>query len=182
MKRMLKIVGCAMLTSVMFFSCAEEDCPTCPVGDATDTTDTVDDTMPAAPTTYEFVDADGASTVSYSGQVVRNLIINDIKSQVTADPTMLTSMYSNDATNQARAIFTTTSPSSVQTTYGDISSKSVKEKISKLIDQENKIDPLGDSKIEKLLNEQGINIARRTVAKYREELNYPVARLRKELK
>ena len=70
----------------------------------------------------------------------------------------------------------------MSTNKGDISSKSVKEKISKLIDQENKIDPLGDSKIEKLLNEQGINIARRTVAKYREELNYPVARLRKELK
>ena len=70
----------------------------------------------------------------------------------------------------------------LSTNKGDISSKSVKEKISKLIDQENKIDPLGDSKIEKLLNEQGINIARRTVAKYREELNYPVARLRKELK
>ena len=49
MNRMLKIVGCAMLTSVMFFSCAEEDCPTCPVADATDTTDT---TMPAAPTTH----------------------------------------------------------------------------------------------------------------------------------
>ena len=89
MNRMLKIVGCTMLASVMFFSCAEEDCPTCPVADATDTTDT---TMPAAPTTYEFVDADGVSTVSYSGQVVRNLIINDIKTQVTADHTILTSM------------------------------------------------------------------------------------------
>ena len=129
MNRMLKIAGCAMLTSVMFFSCAEEDCPTCPVVDATDATDTMDDTMPAAPTTYEFVDADGASTVSYSGQVVRNLIINDIKTQVTSDPTILTSMYDNDATNQARAIFTSTDPSSVQTTYGDISTKSGSGKI-----------------------------------------------------
>ena len=126
MNRMLKIVGCTMLASVMFFSCAEEDCPTCPVADATDTTDT---TMPAAPTTYEFVDADGASTVSYSGQVVRNLIINDIKTQVTADPAILTSMYDNDATNQARVIFTSTTPSSVQSTYGDISTKSVSGKI-----------------------------------------------------
>ena len=126
MNRMLKIVGCTMLASVMFFSCAEEDCPTCPVADATDATDT---TMPAAPTTYEFVDADGVSTVSYSGQVVRNLIINDIKTQVTADHTILTSMYDNDATNQARVIFTSTTPSSVQSTYGDISSKSVSGKI-----------------------------------------------------
>ena len=53
MNRMLKIVGCAMLASVMFFSCAEEDCPTCPIAE------TADGTMPAAPTKYEFFDADG---------------------------------------------------------------------------------------------------------------------------
>ena len=67
-------------------------------------------------------------------------------------------------------------------TKGNISSKSVKEHISRLIEQENKTKPLGDSKIAELLNEKGITIARRTIAKYREELNYPVARLRKELK
>ena len=33
MNRMLKIVGCTMLASVMFFSCAKEDCPTCPVAE-----------------------------------------------------------------------------------------------------------------------------------------------------
>ena len=129
MNRMLKIAGFTMLTSVMFFSCAEEDCPTCPDTDATGTTDVTEDTMPTAPTNYEFVDADGASTVSYSGQIVRNLIINDIKAQVTADPTILMSMYDNDDANQARSIFTTTTPSSEQSTYGDISSKSVSGKI-----------------------------------------------------
>ena len=81
------------------------------------------------PDTYEFFDADGISSVIYSGQVVRNLIIQDIKSQVTVNPTILVSMYYNDAINQARAIFTSTDPSSVQTTYGDISSKSVSGKI-----------------------------------------------------
>ena len=67
-------------------------------------------------------------------------------------------------------------------TKGNISSKSIKEHISRLIEQENKLKPFGDSKIAELLNEKGITIARRTIAKYREELNYPVARLRKELK
>ena len=67
-------------------------------------------------------------------------------------------------------------------TKGNISSKSIKEHISRLIEQENKLKPLGDSEIAELLNEKGITIARRTIAKYREELNYPVARLRKELK
>jgi len=38
-----------------------------------------------------------------------------------------------------------------------------------------------DDKLEKILNEKGYNIARRTVAKYREQLNIPVARLRKEM-
>ena len=66
-------------------------------------------------------------------------------------------------------------------TAGDISSKSIKDLISKLIDEENKLHPLDDGKIADLLNKKGISIARRTIAKYREELNYPVARLRKEI-
>jgi len=51
----------------------------------------------------------------------------------------------------------------------------------KLIDEEDKKKPLSDDKLEKNLKAQGYNIARRTVAKYREQLNIPVARLRKEL-
>jgi RNA polymerase sigma-54 factor len=50
-----------------------------------------------------------------------------------------------------------------------------------MIEAENKKKPLSDDKLEKLLNQKGYNIARRTVAKYREQLNIPVARLRKEL-
>jgi len=63
----------------------------------------------------------------------------------------------------------------------DVSSREVKNKLRALIDQEDKSKPLSDDKIEKLLNEEGYNIARRTVAKYREQLDIPVARLRKEL-
>ena len=63
----------------------------------------------------------------------------------------------------------------------DVSSREVKNKLRTLIDEENKIKPLSDDKIEKLLKTEGYNIARRTVAKYREQLDIPVARLRKEL-
>ena len=63
----------------------------------------------------------------------------------------------------------------------DVSSREVKNKLKQLIDDENKSKPLSDEKIEKALKEQGYNIARRTVAKYREQLNIPVARMRKEL-
>ena len=53
--------------------------------------------------------------------------------------------------------------------------------IKELIDGEDKIKPYSDEKIEEILNQKGYNIARRTVAKYREQLNIPVARLRKEM-
>ena len=63
----------------------------------------------------------------------------------------------------------------------DISSKAAKEKIIRLVEGEDKKKPLTDAKLMELLKEKGYNIARRTVAKYREQLNIPVARLRKEL-
>ncbi len=63
----------------------------------------------------------------------------------------------------------------------DVSSREVKSILKEMIDNEEKRNPLSDDKLEKMLNEKGYNIARRTVAKYREQLNIPVARLRKEL-
>jgi len=63
----------------------------------------------------------------------------------------------------------------------DVSSREVKHVLKEMIDEEDKVNPLSDDKIETMLNEKGYNIARRTVAKYREKLNLPVARLRKEL-
>jgi RNA polymerase sigma-54 factor len=49
------------------------------------------------------------------------------------------------------------------------------------IDNENKRKPLTDDALVAVLKDKGYNIARRTIAKYREQLNIPVARLRKEL-
>ncbi len=63
----------------------------------------------------------------------------------------------------------------------DVSSREVKYALKEFIENENKKKPLSDDKLERLLKEKGYNIARRTVAKYREQLNIPVARLRKEL-
>lgn len=63
----------------------------------------------------------------------------------------------------------------------DASSREVKQILRELIDAEDKHKPLSDEKLEKLLQKKGYTIARRTVAKYREQLNIPVARLRKEL-
>lgn len=63
----------------------------------------------------------------------------------------------------------------------DASSREVKNILKELIENEPKHAPLSDDKLEKLLKKRGYNIARRTVAKYREQLSIPVARLRKEM-
>ena len=63
----------------------------------------------------------------------------------------------------------------------EVSNKHIKERLKEIIDEENKKKPYSDDKLAELLNNEGIHIARRTVAKYREQLRIPVARLRKEL-
>lgn len=63
----------------------------------------------------------------------------------------------------------------------EVSTKEVKAILGELIAQEDKHKPLSDDELTEQLQSKGYNIARRTVAKYREQLNIPVARLRKEL-
>jgi RNA polymerase sigma-54 factor len=70
----------------------------------------------------------------------------------------------------------------LQTESGEeVSTREVKSILSEIIGDENKRKPFSDEKLTDMLQEKGYNIARRTVAKYREQLNIPVARLRKEL-
>jgi RNA polymerase sigma-54 factor len=63
----------------------------------------------------------------------------------------------------------------------EVSNKEVKKILEDFIGAEDKHHPLADEKLTDILKEHGYNIARRTVAKYREQMNIPVARLRKEL-
>ncbi|WP_146941134.1 RNA polymerase factor sigma-54 [Chryseobacterium hagamense] len=63
----------------------------------------------------------------------------------------------------------------------EVSTKEIKTHLQEVISKENKRKPLTDDALVVILKEQGYNIARRTIAKYREQLNIPVARLRKEL-
>ncbi|MCX6351524.1 MAG: RNA polymerase factor sigma-54 [Bacteroidetes bacterium] len=70
----------------------------------------------------------------------------------------------------------------IQTDSGEeVSNKEVKKILRDLINGESKNRPLTDERLTELLNEKGYNIARRTVAKYREQMDIQVARLRKEL-
>ena len=63
----------------------------------------------------------------------------------------------------------------------DVSNREVKSVLQGMVDGEDKKRPLSDDKLVKMLNKKGYTIARRTVAKYREQLQIPVARLRKKL-
>ena len=70
----------------------------------------------------------------------------------------------------------------IQTESGEeVSNKEVKKILEENIAKEDKLHPLADEKLTEILTDAGYNIARRTVAKYREQMNIPVARLRKEL-
>ena len=63
---------------------------------------------------------------------------------------------------------------------GEVSAKSAKDTIRRIIEKENSHNPLSDQKIADILKADGLNIARRTVAKYREQLNILPARMRKQ--
>ena len=63
----------------------------------------------------------------------------------------------------------------------EISTREIKKIMQECIDEEDKRAPINDDKLAEMLKEKGYNIARRTVAKYREQLNIPVARLRIEI-
>ena len=63
----------------------------------------------------------------------------------------------------------------------EVSNKQVKALLERIIGEENKQKPLSDQKLANMLADEGYSIARRTVTKYREQLNIPVARLRKQI-
>lgn len=63
----------------------------------------------------------------------------------------------------------------------EVSNKHIKERLKEIIESEDKSSPYSDDKLAEILNDEGVHIARRTVAKYREQLRVPIARLRKAL-
>jgi len=70
----------------------------------------------------------------------------------------------------------------IESDKGVVSSKNIKIRIQEIINSEDKLNPISDNDLTKILIKEGIKIARRTVTKYREDLDYSVSRLRKELR
>ena len=63
----------------------------------------------------------------------------------------------------------------------EVSTREIKKILTESIEAEDKSKPLTDEELVTVLTEKGYKVARRTVAKYREQLNIPIARLRKEI-
>ncbi len=115
---------------------------------------------------------------------LKPMILKDIATMINMDISTVSRVASSKAVQTDFGIFPLKYffSEGIATDSGEeVSSREVKQIIKDLIVAEPKGKPLSDDKIEKILNEKGYNIARRTVAKYREQLNIPVARLRKEL-
>jgi RNA polymerase sigma-54 factor len=115
---------------------------------------------------------------------LRPMILKDIADEIGLDISTISRVANSKFVQTNYGIFPLKYffSESLSTDSGEeVSTREVKKILSDAIESENKHNPLTDEKLMDLLNEKGYNIARRTVAKYREQLNIPVARMRKEL-
>ena len=115
---------------------------------------------------------------------LKPMILKDIASMINMDISTVSRVASSKSVQTDFGIFPLKYffSEGISTDSGEeVSSREVKQIIKDIIESEDKSKPYSDDKLEKILNDKGYNIARRTVAKYREQLNIPVARLRKEL-
>jgi RNA polymerase sigma-54 factor len=115
---------------------------------------------------------------------LRPMILKDIATQVSLDISTISRVANSKYVETDFGIFPLKFFFSEGITNDDgeeVSNREIKKILSNAIEAEEKVKPLTDEALMDLLKEKGYNIARRTVAKYREQLNIPVARLRKEL-
>ncbi|HCQ15706.1 MAG TPA: RNA polymerase sigma-54 factor, partial [Cryomorphaceae bacterium] len=115
---------------------------------------------------------------------LRPMILKDIAEEIGMDISTVSRVASNKYVQTPYGTFLIKeffSESMTNDAGEEVSTKEIKKILEDSISEENKRRPLTDEKLAKLLKEKGYPIARRTVAKYREQLGIPVARLRKEL-
>lgn len=115
---------------------------------------------------------------------LKPMILKDIAEKIDMDISTVSRVANNKSVQTEFGIYPLKYffSESLSTDSGeDVSSREVKSVLKGMIEAEDKRKPMSDDKLVQLLNGKGYNLARRTVAKYREQLNIPVARLRKEL-
>jgi len=114
---------------------------------------------------------------------LRPLTLQQVASEINMHESTVSRVTTNKYVQTPRGVFELKFffSSSLGTLDGnEISAKSAKDKIRRIIEDENALNPLSDQKIADMLRADGLNIARRTVAKYREQLNILPARMRKQ--
>lgn len=119
-----------------------------------------------------------------TGEGLRPMIYKDIAEVISMDISTISRVVNSKFVQTDYGVFSLRHffSDSISTMDGEeVSNKEVKKKLKALIDAEDQQKPLSDHKLAELLNAQGLNIARRTVAKYREAMLIPVARLRRKL-
>ncbi|MCX2574995.1 RNA polymerase factor sigma-54 [Pedobacter sandarakinus] len=115
---------------------------------------------------------------------MRPMILKDIADRIDMDISTVSRVANSKYVQTEFGTFLLKSffSEAIQTENGEeVSNKEVKKILEDCIGNEDKRKPLADEKLTEILKDRGYNIARRTVAKYREQMNIPVARLRKEL-
>lgn len=115
---------------------------------------------------------------------LKPMILKDIADQIGMDISTVSRVANSKYVQTEFGTFLLKSffSEAIQTESGEeVSNREVKKILEDCIGNEDKRRPLADEKLAEILKEKGYNIARRTVAKYREQMNIPVARLRKEL-
>lgn len=116
---------------------------------------------------------------------LKPMILKDISKHIQMDESTISRVVNNKYVKTDFGIYILKyffSESLKNTDGEDISTKTIKKILQELIIEENKTKPLSDKTLSDLLLKKGYKVARRTVAKYREQLKIPISRLRKEIK
>ncbi|HEV8336039.1 MAG TPA: RNA polymerase factor sigma-54 [Candidatus Polarisedimenticolia bacterium] len=121
--------------------------------------------------------------LDYGFEYLRPLILKDVAEDIQMHESTVSRVVNNKYMHTPRGVFEMRFffHSGIASAQGeDVSSLTVKERIKKLVSEENAGRPLSDSALAKLLGDEGLQIARRTVAKYREELRIPSSNDRRQ--
>lgn len=117
-------------------------------------------------------------------EFLKPMVLSDVAMDIEMHESTVSRVVTNKYVHTPRGVYELKYffSSGIRTSGGDdVSSLAVKRKIKQIVEAENSKKPLSDSKIMAMLNQDGLRIARRTVAKYREELNIPPSKMRKSV-
>jgi RNA polymerase sigma-54 factor len=115
---------------------------------------------------------------------LRPLVLRDVANDISMHESTVSRVVTNKYMHTPQGVFEMKYffHSGISSTYGEsVSSVTIKQRIRKIIENEDPRKPLSDSKIMTMLQREGLELARRTIAKYREELKIPTSNQRKVL-